>query len=788
MGAFEQLRWAVAHDVCSPRYRTPVGAVPTGADGPAPQVRLDLTVEQAFRSDIAEVTVRVGELPEGGALPRWRDVAAVRSDSGFAAQVALDPRPHVALYAFMLCTVGGEMFLYVPRADGRSTFGELVREGVDGRWTDEGWQWFAGRVPWRSPKDFGLPEPLGGFQITVYDRGFSAPEWLRGAVMYQIFPDRFARGEGGVRTEGVAYHERMGRPVKLHASWDEPADWEGVSWMEARRPGPDGKLPFAYDPVDFFGGTLAGIREKLPYLASLGVEVLYLNPCFEARSNHRYDTADYLHIDPMLGTDEDFAELCAAAREHGIFILLDAVMSHTGADSRYFNARGTYTEAGAAQGAASPSREWYDFTPMADGVPYRCWWGDPSLPEVDEGNASWQRFMLGDAGEDLVMAAEEMPRSLSPELAKNRGGVYHGFSLVRNRSQGICSAATEGVLPHWIARGAAGYRIDVADEIPDEVLERVRAAVKGANPGAALIGEVWEDATSKVSYGAARTYALGRALDSVMNYPLRNALLGFALGTVDAHQLAAFLNLQTTNYPPAMHAGLMNLLSSHDVERVRSVLALGGQLKQESRAEQRRLVAGITPNEDARAARLQRMVAALLFALPGVPCIYYGDEAGLQGGGDPFCRETFPWDAGARTQRGDCGEDLTAFYRELGLLRKGLPVLRKGSSFALARGDDVACVIRSSDAGALLALANRSEAPQRVVVDLADLPVDLAESEADDPVCPTIFTAGDAPTLPATLRDGILQCTVPPQSTLFLTDERRRNADGDLPLRDPLNR
>ena len=757
----------MAHDVCSARYRTPVGAVPADAGGPAPQVRLDLIVEQAFRSDIAEVSVRVGELPEGGALPLWQDVAAVRSGNGFTAQVALDPRPHVALYAFVLRTVYGEVFLYVPRADGRSTFGELVREGVDGHWTEAGWRWLAGHVPWRGPREFGLPEPLGGFQITVYDRGFSVPEWLRGAVMYQIFPDRFARGAGGVRAEGVAYHERMERPVKLHDSWNEPADWEGVSWMEARRPGPDGKLPFAYDPVDFFGGTLSGIREKLDYLASLGVEVLYLNPCFEARSNHRYDTADYLHIDPLLGTDEDFAELCAEARKRGISILLDAVMSHTGADSRYFNARGTYPNAGAAQGTDSPYREWYDFTPMDEVTPYRCWWGDPSLPEVDERNASWQRFMLGDAEGKPSAVAERMSCSLSPELGNNCGGLYHNFSLVRNRSQDTLSATCEGVLPHWIGQGAAGYRIDVADEIPDEVLERIRASVKGADPGAALIGEVWEDATSQVSNGAARTYALGRALDSVMNYPLRNALLGFALGTVDAHQLAAFLNLQAANYPPAMHACLMNLLSSHDVERVRSVLALGGQLKQESRTEQRRLVAGITPDEDARAARLQRMTVALLYALPGTPCVYYGDEAGLQGGGDPFCRETFPWDTQARAQRGDCGEDLTSFYRELGQLRKGSAVLRSGTSFALACGDDVVCVIRAFEGKLILALANRADTPQRVVVDLANLPASLPEPETDDPVCPVIFIAGDAPTLPATLRDGILQCAVPPQSTVF---------------------
>ncbi|MBR3257745.1 MAG: glycoside hydrolase family 13 protein, partial [Eggerthellaceae bacterium] len=716
------------------------------------------------------VSVRVGEIPEGSARPLWRDVQTVRSGNGFVAELVLGPRPHVALYAFVLRIADGEEFLYVPRADGRSTFGELAREGVDGHWTDEGWRWHAWRVPSCGPRDFGVPGPLGGFQITVYDSSFATPDWLRGAVMYQIFPDRFARGEGGVREEGIAYHEAMARPVKLHASWDEPADWEGVSWMEARRPGQDGKLPFAYDPVDFFGGTLEGIREKLPYLASLGVEVLYLNPCFEARSNHRYDTADYLHIDPLLGPDEDFAELCAAARKHGIAILLDAVMSHTGADSRYFNARGTYPETGAMQNAASPYRGWYDFTPMDEVTPYRCWWGDPSLPEVDERNPSWQRFMLGDAEGNPVVAAEQASCERFRTSEKQWYNPPQFFASSGLSEQGTSSAAPKGVLPRWIGRGAAGYRIDVADEIPDDVLERIRASVKGADASAAIIGEVWEDTTSKGSYGAARTYALGRALDSVMNYPLRNALLGFALGTVDAHRLAAFLNLQAANYPPAMHACLMNLLSSHDVERVRSVLALGGQLKQETRAEQRRLVAGITPDDDARAARLQRMTAALLYALPGAPCIYYGDEAGLQGGGDPFCRETFPWNPEARELRTDCSEDLTAFYQKLGQLRKGSPVLRAGASFSLACGDDVVCVVRVDDVGAMIALANRANAPQGVVVDLLDVPGKLpALNTAEGRLCAAIFSSADTPECSATLQNGILQCLVPPQATLFLT-------------------
>ena len=741
MGTFEQLKWAVAHDACSPRYRAPAGAVgvlPAGEGGARTRVRVVLHVEPALYEGVAAVAVRVGELPAGGAVPVWREVAATRCGEGYAAEIALEARPHVAYYAFAIRCTGGEEFLYVPCADGRATFGEVVREGVDGRWTEAGWRWHAWRLPAHDANDFCVPEPLGGFQITVYDQRFSAPEWLRGAVMYQIFPDRFARGLDGVRREGVAYHEHMGRPVKLHESWDEPADWEGASWIEARRPGPDGTLPIAYDPVDFFGGTLAGIREKLPYLASLGVEVVYLNPVFEARSNHRYDTADYLRIDPLLGSDEDFAGLCEDARGYGISIVLDAVLSHTGADSRYFNALGTYAQVGAAQGEDSPYRAWYDFTPMDEVTPYRCWWGDPSLPEVDERSASWQRFMLG-----------KMSETTCP------------FD------------SSEGVLPRWIGLGAAGYRIDVADEIPDDVLERIRASVKGANPEAALIGEVWEDATSKVSYGAARTYALGRALDSVMNYPLRNALLGFALGTVDAHQLAAFLNLQAANYPSDMHACLMNLLSSHDVERVRSVLALGGRFKQETRADQRKRVVGITSEQDAQAARLQRMTAALLYALPGTPCLYYGDEAGLQGGGDPFCRETFPWDAEARMARADVGEDLATFYQKLGQLRKGSPVLRCGASFALPCSEDAMCVVRLHESDIFIALANRSDTPQRIVLDLADAlrerPETAAFQRSGQLDYPVVFAANDAPELPLQLQDGILRCVIPSQSAVFLS-------------------
>ncbi|MBO4365767.1 MAG: hypothetical protein J5804_05690, partial [Eggerthellaceae bacterium] len=387
MGVFEQLRWAVAHDPCLTRYRAPRGAVPTGS-----QVRLVLYVGDTVRSLVREARLLVGVHGDASVGLCWCEQRMDACDAGFAWTLDVGCDLQAMFYAFAIEASSNQVFYYVPCADGRGTFGQLVRPGVDGRWTQDGW-WHAGRHE-DAVGRFQVPKPLGGFQITVYDPAFSTPDWLAGAVMYQIFPDRFAQGPNGMLEAGVCYHESMGRPVHAHTSWDELPEWGA--------PAADGK-PGAYTATDFFGGSLEGIREKLPYLASLGVEVLYLNPVFEARSNHRYDTADYLCIDSLLGTNDDFRALAEEAQSFGISILLDAVLSHTGDDSRYFNAHGVYDELGAAQGPDSPFYGWYDFTPMENGVPYRCWWGHPTLPEVDERNEFWQRYIFGGDGQEGVL-------------------------------------------------------------------------------------------------------------------------------------------------------------------------------------------------------------------------------------------------------------------------------------------------------------------------------------------------------------------------------------------------
>ena len=430
---------------------------------------------------------------------------------------------------------------------------------------------------------YGAPEDgLGGeghvqadsvhsFQLTVYQPDFETPDFLHGATIYQIFPDRFCKA----KTRSV---DR--RKDRVMQAWDED-------------------LLVYPDPMctenrtdNFYGGTLNGIREKLPYLHDLGVDVLYLNPIFEARSNHRYDTADYTRIDPMLGTASEFEQLCGEAEKLGMRILLDGVFSHTGNDSLYFNAYGTYPGKGACQGPDSPYYDWYTFEHFPDR--YRCWWGFHSLPEIRESTPSFQRFILGPSG----------------------------------------------VVPSWLRRGASGWRLDVADELPMDFLRKLRKSAKDEKKDAVVLGEVWEDASKKMAYGEMRCYCTGDTLDSVMNYPLRNVILDFAACHATAYDVVRLILHQADVYPVPFRYALMNLLSSHDRPRALNVLVdrTGDGLSKPAMRDLR-----LTKEEYALARKRYCMCLDILCALPGCPTVYYGDEAGLTGPTDPFCRRPYPW-------------------------------------------------------------------------------------------------------------------------------------------------
>lgn len=495
------------------------------------------------------------------------------------------------------------------------------------------------------------------YQMTVYDAGFTVPRWFQKSILYQIFPDRFRRSGDDTAEKGIAYHRAMGRTVYFHENWEE---------LPLFGPLPGEK---DYNPCDYFGGTLKGIEASLEYLRDLGISVLYLNPIFEAASNHRYNTADYYRIDPVLGTSADFDSLCRKAAGMGIRILLDGVFSHTGSDSIYFNREGRYQATGAANNPDSEYYPWYDFEHYPE--KYRCWWGFSSLPEVNEFEKSWQQYII--TGEDSVIR-------------------------------------------HWLKAGAKGYRLDVADELPDEILTMIYQAARQADPEAVMLGEVWEDATTKYSYGAKRLYALGGMLDSVTNYPLRNALVGFLNGRADAEDLKCLLVDQAASYPRPMYYALANLLSSHDVERVRTALSVRMDPHELSREQQASFA--ISDIQNQKGFQRQRLAIILQYSLPGVPCIYYGDEKGMNGFLDPFNRQTFR----------EGPYDLTREYRLLAQVRQSADALQTGYAVFFAPDPDCIGVLRyvitghdaldqPAQEGVYFIAVNRADTPRTVVFD-----------------------------------------------------------------------
>ncbi len=409
------------------------------------------------------------------------------------------------------------------------------------------------------------------WQVSVLPADYAPPEDFRGAVYYQIFPDRFNKA-GDCDLTGKL------QPYILR---------DFASFTPATR-----------DATDFAGGNLNGVIEKLDYIAGLGTKVIYFNPIFMAWSNHRYDTADYTRIDPMLGTEADFVRLCDEAHARGMKVILDGVFSHTGSHSVYFDAASQFGGGAVSAGPTSPYYKWYDFQEFPR--KYTSWWGVGVLPCVNELDPGYMGYILGE----------------------------------------------QGVVAKWMGLGADGFRLDVADELPDQFVETLYKRVKACDPEGVVIGEVWEDASSKVSYSVRRRYFTGPELDGVINYPFRAAIINFSSGQDDGEALREVVLNLAENYPAAALDCTMLVLGTHDTERIGSML----------------------PADAAR-----RTAVFLQFTLPGAPVIYYGDEAGLAGGRDPMNRLPFPW--------GHENQELQALYRELAGMKNAHPALRTGTIY-----------------------------------------------------------------------------------------------------------
>ncbi len=490
----------------------------------------------------------------------------------------------------------------------------------------------------RNQVDFSWrPHTAEKFRLLLYLPAFETPGWLRGGVMYHIFVDRFFRGKGKTEAREDAL---------LHK------EWQGE--LPVYLPACDGMPPNR----DFFGGNLWGVAEKLPYLMSLGVTVLYLSPIFRAYSNHKYDTGDYETVDGMFGGDQALWRLLREAGKCGIRVILDGVFNHTGDDSRYFNRYGRYPETGAYQSKQSRYYPWYSFRRYP--AEYESWWGISTLPRLNHGVESCRRYFTG----------------------------------------------RDGIVARYPEMGTAGWRLDVADELPDVFLEEARTALKEASGGAGvLIGEVWENAADKLAYGKRRSYFQGRQLDSVMNYPFRSAVLKLLL-CGDAAGFADTVTEIYASYPRCVCDILMNVLGTHDTARILTVLGTGreqlpvGAEAAEMKLSARELERGI--------ARL-KIASVIQYTIYGIPSLYYGDEAGTEGCSDPFCRMPFPWGAENR--------ELVCHYRRLGELRRKEAVLRAGSFRVFHAEGACAGYLREGGGECLAVLINCGEEPKEFSLD-----------------------------------------------------------------------
>ena len=472
------------------------------------------------------------------------------------------------------------------------------------------------------------------YQLIISSFAYPEPAFMQGGIMYQIFVDRFCRGaDTPVREDAVLY-----------------TDWEN---------GTPEYPPYPGAPLEnntFFGGNLQGITSKLDYLATLGVTCLYLTPIFEAYSNHKYDTGDYMTVDAMFGGEPALQELIAQAKARGMRIILDGVFNHTGDDSLYFNRRGRYPSNGAYQSKDSPYYSWYDFQEFPGR--YTCWWNIPILPRIHTEVPSCRDYFL-------------------------------------------CPG---GVIDRYVSMGIDGFRLDVVDELPDVFVDGIKERLHMTNPENILYGEVWEDASNKIAYGRRRRYYLGRQLDGVMNYELRRGILQF-LRYRDPVALQYALTEVMPNTPRRILDCQMNLIGTHDTIRI--LTALAGEAP-EGHSNDELAHMRLTEEQTKTAVMRLKIAYAVLATLPGVPMIYYGDEVGMEGYSDPFNRCPFPW--------GRVNEEILTYYRKIGEIRRRHNEYRHGDFRLLRLDAEILAFSRTDGENTSLTLVNNADAPKSWVL------------------------------------------------------------------------
>ncbi len=666
ISAPDDVEWdGVRHDSRDTLYRTPGGAVPAGTP-----VTLRL---RTFHNDVTSVRLRVYEL--NSTSQRFYDMSVAAADVS-CYQASLEPRtcdfwevtlpndePNNLWYRFIV-TDGTDTDYYAddtPALDGG--MGSVSDDAVD-----------------------------DSFALMVYDPEFTAPEWMRDAVIYQIFPDRFKNGnpQNDPENGDVRYDD----PVII-LPWNTLPEGYCRNYADANL-----NCPWRYDDTpppwsptiesprgrDYYGGDLKGVEQQLPYLRKLGVTAIYFNPIFDARSNHRYDTADYYSIDPYLGDMKDFEKLVRKADQHGIKIILDGVFNHMSSDSPKFDRYSHYDPVGACEAGDSDYRGWFNFRPPGINDPSPC---APSTPGGDD------TYYDGWFGFDSI-----------PVIQKSNPDIQDYFIF-----------NPDSVTNFWLEKDIAGWRQDVMGDpsFPAGYWEGFREVAKDTSPDAAIIGELWQKDSTLLRF------LRGDRADTTMNYRMRDAVLGLlSPGVFDSKgfadsgrpiapsEFAARLESIREDYPDTVYYSLMNLVGSHDTERILWALTPGAETTADRELDEANLAEG---------KRRQQIAAMIQYSMPGAPTIYFGDEAGVTGDDDPDDRRTYPWiQTGGRPDNA-----MIVYYKGLSFLRRFFPVLVSGDFHTLLAddaADSVAFGRKTSRQAAVVAI-NRSDQPQALDIPVA---------------------------------------------------------------------
>jgi len=566
----------------------------------------------------------------------------------------------------------------------------------------------------------GNPDDIFAYDLVVYEAGYETPDWMKDAVIYQIFPDRFFDGD--------VLNNQAQTWARGTVDYEYVTDW----YLLPENPEMAGEANYPTYAFkgdgnwsnEIYGGDLKGIVEKIDYLKALGVNVIYLNPVFWSISNHRYDAVSYSEIDPILGTLGDFEELVAVAEANGMHIILDGVFNHVSDDSIYFDRYYKFLPDAAEKydGKIGAYPYWaYVYDYMSDnGVDQttaetaaKTYFGE-NYGITDYSYTEWfavqnkkttNKDKIGlRAGKDVYSYEGWWGYDSMPVIYSTNGSEYQ----TGNWAEEIISGQ-DSVNAYWISKGMDGWRLDVANEVSDETWQNFRDSVKALDSEAVIIGEIWADATH---------YLMGDMYDSVMNYVFRDAVAGFARGylinrdnkaekydaDLTADEAMTILEILRERYPEEAFYAMMNLVASHDTSRILSYL---DNLEDDRYQKDMEHAFPTYEKTSDRAKQLQYVVSFLQFTYAGAPTIYYGDEIGMVGGDDPDDRRAFTWGKG--------NKEIVEWYAELAAVRAAYPALRTGSVEAFSTGnDDVMGFVRSDAANTLVVMANRAASEKAI--------------------------------------------------------------------------